>query len=196
VFAQPTTQQTAAITALEKRGARDTSVTETLTMANTAEAPDPMLVAVKAIDPAVYPFYGEVKLDPPAALRAVLDAGSAAVSDDLLIRLKARVGGTLRLGGQDFRIAAVLVSEPDRLTGSINVGPRVMISRAGLDRTGLISLGSRAAQRYLFLLPPRGSGCAAGAQRVEAGLSRGHDRRLPRDASHHSPAAWSAPPLS
>ncbi|MGC9950010.1 MAG: FtsX-like permease family protein [Bryobacteraceae bacterium] len=155
VFAQPTTEQTAAITALEKRGARDTSVTETLTMANTAEAPDPMLVAVKAIDPAVYPFYGEVKLDPPAALRAVLDAGSAAISDDLLIRLKARVGGTLRLGGQDFRIAAVLVSEPDRLTGSINVGPRVMISRAGLDRTGLISLGSRAAQRYLFLLPPR-----------------------------------------
>jgi putative ABC transport system permease protein len=153
VFAQPAPQQTAAIASLEKHGVRDTAVTETLTMANTAEVADPMLVAVKAIDPAVYPFYGEVKLDPPGALRAVLDTRSAAVSDDLLIRLKARVGGTLRLGGQDFRIAARLVSEPDRLTGSINVGPRVMISRVGLDRTGLIGLGSRAAQRYLFLLP-------------------------------------------
>ncbi len=38
-------------------------------MANTPEVAEPMLVSVKAIDPAAYPFYGEVKLDPPAALR-------------------------------------------------------------------------------------------------------------------------------
>ena len=44
------------------------------------------------------------------------------------------------------------------MTGSLNVGPRVMISREGLDRTGLISLGSRAAERFLFRLPPRRSG--------------------------------------
>ena len=156
VFGQSTPQQIAELQSLEKRGVRETSVTETLTMASTAEVPEPMLVSVKAIDPGVYPFYGEVKLDPPAPLRAVLDSHSAAVSDDLLFRLKTRVGGNLRLGGQDFRIAALLVSEPDRLTGSINIGPRVMISRDGLDRTGLISLGSRAAERYLFLLPPRG----------------------------------------
>ncbi len=156
VFAQPTAQQSAAIAGLEQRGVRDTSVTETLTMANSAEVPEPMLVSMKAVDPSVYPFYGEVKLDPPAPLRAILDDHAAAVSDDLLLRLKTHVGANLRLGGQDFRIAARLVSEPDRLTGSINVGPRVMISRQGLDRTGLISLGSRAAQRYLFVLPPAG----------------------------------------
>ena len=156
VFGLLTPQQAAAVAGLEQRGVRDTAVTETLSMANTDEVPEPLLVSVKAIDPAVYPFYGEVKLDPPAALRAVLDSRSAAVSDDLLFRLKTRVGGSLRLGGQDFRIAALLVSEPDRLTGSINIGPRVMISRQGLARTGLISIGSRAAERLLFLLPPRG----------------------------------------
>src|ERR1022692_4767320 len=48
VFGQPTPQQTAAIAGLEQRGVRDTSVTETLTMANTAEVPEPMLVSVKA----------------------------------------------------------------------------------------------------------------------------------------------------
>ena len=72
---------------------------------------------MKAIDPAVYPFYGEVKLDPPAALRHVLDSRSAAVSDDLLFRLKTRVGGNLRLGGQDFRIAGAAglrARPPDR----------------------------------------------------------------------------------
>jgi len=156
VFALPGPAQTAALESLAERGVRRTAITETLTMANTSQVQDPVLVSVKAIDPAVYPFYGEVKLDPRAPLRKVLDSRSAVVSDDLLIRLKAHVGDTLRIGGQDFRIAGLLVSEPDRMTGSLNVGPRVMISRLGLDRTGLISLGSRAAERYLFLLPPGG----------------------------------------
>jgi putative ABC transport system permease protein len=156
VFAMPTPEETAVMRDLEKRGLRRTHITETLTMASTPAVPDPVLVSVKAVDPAVYPFYGTVKLEPPAALRRVLDGRSAAVSDDLLIRLKARVGESVRLGGQDFRIAAVLVSEPDRMTGSLNIGPRVMISREGLGRTGLIGIGSRAAQRYLFRLPPAG----------------------------------------
>ena len=158
IFGQPSPQQAAELERLERLGVRETSVTETLTMASTAAVPEPMLVSVKAIDPALYPFYGAVKLDPPAALRAVLDSRSAVVSDDLLLRLKTGAGGNLRLGGKDFRIAARLVSEPDRLTGSLNVGPRVMISRSGLDRTGLISLGSRAAERYLFVLPPGAPG--------------------------------------
>src|SRR5579871_2357375 len=153
VFAQPTPEQAAILNGLEKQGSRMTEVTETLTMANTDAAPDPVLVAVKAVDPNVYPFYGAVQIDPPAALRSVLDGNSAVVSDDLLIRLRTHAGGVVRLGGQDFQIRGRLVSEPDRLTGSLNVGPRVIVSRAGLDRTGLISLGSRAAQRYLFRLP-------------------------------------------
>jgi putative ABC transport system permease protein len=156
VFALPDLPQAAVMQDLEKRGVRRTAVTETLTMANTAAVPEPVLVSVKAVDAAVYPFYGEVKLNPPASLRSLLDSRSAAVSDDLLIRLKARIGEQVRLGGQDFRIAATLVSEPDRITGSLNVGPRVLISREGLDRTGLIGVGSRAAQRFLFRLPPGG----------------------------------------
>ncbi|HLY18816.1 MAG TPA: FtsX-like permease family protein [Bryobacteraceae bacterium] len=156
VFATNTPQQDAVLLDLVKRGVRNTSITETLTMANTSAQPDPVLVSVKAVDPAVYPFYGEVKLDPPGVLRTVLDSQSAAVSEDLFIRLQAHPGDNLRLGGQEFRIAGRLESEPDRLTGSLNVGPRVMISRAGLERTGLISLGSRAAQRFLFLLAPGG----------------------------------------
>src|SRR5207302_3248935 len=99
---------------------------------------------------------GAVRLDPPRPLREALDARSVVVSDDLLIRLKVRTGDMLRIGGQDFRIAGVVASEPDRMTGSLNVGPRVMISREGLERTGLISIGSRAAERFLFKLPATG----------------------------------------
>ncbi len=108
------------------------------------------------MDPAAYPYYGVVKLNPPRPLREALDAQSVVVSDDLLVRLNVRTGDMLHIGGQDFRIAGVMVSEPDRMTGSLNVGPRVMITRQGLDRTGLITPGSRAAERYLFALPAQG----------------------------------------
>jgi putative ABC transport system permease protein len=40
------------------------------------------------------------------------------------------------------------------LSGTFNVGPRLLISRDGLERTGLITLGSRASRRLLFRLGP------------------------------------------
>ncbi len=36
----------------------------------------------------------------------------------------------------------------------MNVGPRLMMSRAGLERTELMQPGSRAAERFLFRIPP------------------------------------------
>jgi putative ABC transport system permease protein len=156
VFALPNAEQEAALHDLDARGVRRTWITETVTMASSAATPDPLLISVKAVDPAAYPYYGVVKLNPPRPLREALDANSVVVSDDLLVRLNVRTGDTLHIGGQDFRIAGVVTSEPDRMTGSLNVGPRVMITRAGLDRTGLISTGSRAAERYLFALPATG----------------------------------------
>jgi putative ABC transport system permease protein len=157
VFSLPTPEQDAALHELEREGVRRTWITETVTMASSAATPDPLLLSVKAVDPGVYPFYGVVKLNPPRPLGEALDARSVVVSDDLLLRLKVAIGDTLRIGGQDFRISGVVVSEPDRMTGSLNVGPRVMVTREGLDRTGLIGVGSRAAERYLFMLPATGA---------------------------------------
>jgi putative ABC transport system permease protein len=156
VFALPTPAQQTVLDRLAAQGVRRTWITETVTMASSAATPNPLLTSVKAVDPSAYPFYGEVKLSPSQPLARALDDRSVVVSDDLLLRLDTRVGDTLHLGGQDFRIAGVVVSEPDRMTGSLNVGPRVMITRQGLDRTGLISLGSRASERYLFRLPAAG----------------------------------------
>jgi putative ABC transport system permease protein len=166
VFALPTAEQEAALRGLGARGVRRTWITETVTMASSASLDNPLLISVKAVDPAAYPFYGVVKLNPPRPLREALDEGTVVVSDDLLIRLNVRTGDMLRIGGQDFRIAGVVVSEPDRMTGSLNVGPRVMITRAGLDRTGLITAGSRAAERYLFALPAQGGPDVAEARAV------------------------------
>jgi putative ABC transport system permease protein len=155
VFAMPSPEQQEVLDGLAARGVRRTWITETVTMASSAGMPDPVLISVKAVDPAAYPYYGQVKLNPPRPLRAALDANSVVVSDDLLMRLNVRTGDMLHIGGQDFRIAGVVTAEPDRMTGSLNVGPRVMVTRAGLDRTGLIGVGSRAAERYLFALPAK-----------------------------------------
>ncbi|HLK66726.1 MAG TPA: FtsX-like permease family protein [Bryobacteraceae bacterium] len=168
VFSLNTPDQEATLQQLDREGVRRTWITETVTMASSATTPDPLLISVKAVDPDAYPFYGVVKLNPPQSLRAALDTRSVVVSEDLLIRLKVSVGDTLHIGGQDFRIAGVVVSEPDRMTGSLNVGPRVMITRDGLARTGLISLGSRAAERNLFRLPPGMSLSAVRATLKEA----------------------------
>ena len=148
-FAMPTAQEDAALDALP--GVERTLITETFSMASTTAADvTPLLVSIKAVDPAKYPYYGEVKLAPEMALPAALTADSVVVGDDLLIRMHLKVGDTIRVGGQDFRIAAAVVSEPDRMSGSMNIGLRLMMSRDAFARTGLMQLGSRAAERVLF----------------------------------------------
>jgi putative ABC transport system permease protein len=151
VFEQPTAEQEALFARLEQQGVRHTWVTETVTMMG-HEGGYPVLVSVKAVDPHLYPFYGALSLDPPRRLKEVLQPDKIAVSEDLLIRLDIKRGDVVKLGAAEFTIAAVVLSEPDRMTGSLNVGPRVLITREGLDRAGLVKAGSRSAQRYLFRL--------------------------------------------
>ena len=114
----------------------------------------PVLVSIKAVDPAKYPYYGEVKLDPPMPLAQALTPDTVAAGEDLLIRVGVKTGDLVRVGGQDFRVAAMVVSEPDRMSGSLNIGLRLMMSREAFERTGLMQVGSRAAERYLFKLDP------------------------------------------
>ena len=122
-------------------------------MASAPPDPVPLLVSLKAVDPGEYPYYGNAELEPGMSLRQALDGDSAVVAEEFLIRLKAAVGQTLRLGGRNFRIAAVLKQEPDRISAGAGLGPRVIISRAALERTGLLAPGSRASQRLLLELP-------------------------------------------
>jgi putative ABC transport system permease protein len=153
-FQLPTEAQTNEMNRLRKLGVAKTQVTETLTMASPPNGAAPLLISVKAVDPAVYPFYGTVKFNPPMDIRQALKPDAIAVSDGVLLRLNAHVGDSVRIGGQPFQIVAEVTNEPDRMTGSINVGPRVMMSREGLARTGLLIAGSRAAERFLFKVPP------------------------------------------
>lgn len=155
MFQQPDDDQQKRLNALRANGTRFTPVTEMAGMATAANSLDPLLVALKAIDPAQYPYYGAVQLTPALPLQQAIGGDNVAVGDDLLIRLKLHVGDRIQLGDATLRIAAVDVSEPDRLSGSFAAGPRVLMTLDQLERTHLLAEGSRAGQRYLFKLPRR-----------------------------------------
>jgi putative ABC transport system permease protein len=151
----PLPEQIAAMQKLGDRVGWLTRATEIVSMGGSDRQKVPQLVSVKAIDPAVYPFYGKLSLSPDVPLRQLLcDDSSVIVTQELLIRMKVRTGDSIRLGGKSFRIAGILRGEPDRLASGFGPGMRVLMTRQGLARTGLISYGSRAAQRFLFKLKP------------------------------------------
>ena len=170
LFNLPDRDEQAAIDALAADGAQVTLVTETVSMMSTGARP--LMVSVKAVDPSLYPFYGRLETRPPADPAAILDGDTVIVTDDLLLRLGAAVGDQVKLGDALFTIAATIAVEPDRMTGSLNVGPRVMLSHQALDRSGLIVRGSRASQRYLFKLPAEGLTIETARKRLEATFRR------------------------
>ncbi len=142
---------------LECEGIRWTQVTETVSMASTVENPNPLLVSLKAVDPAQYPYYGTVKLASGASFSQVLRDNTALVADDFLLRMHAQLGDTLKLGNSKFRIVDVVRSEPDRLSSTLGMGPRVIITQHALAASGLMGQGSRANLRILFRLPEEAS---------------------------------------
>ena len=158
MFQQPTPEQQKGLDEIAASGVEITPVTELLSMASSAKTLDPLLVSLKAVDPTMYPFYGDVELAPATPLRTTLTPETVVVADDLLVRLNLKVGDQLKVGTQLFRIASVVVNEPDRLSSNFAAGPRVLISRAGLDASGLLAPGSHAGQRYLFKVPKPNNG--------------------------------------
>ncbi|WP_374332896.1 ABC transporter permease, partial [Aestuariivirga sp.] len=116
-----------------------------LTRDNTA------LVEVKAVD-GNYPLYGTLALDggmPLSEAIATKDGlGGAAVDPLLLGRLGLKLGDTVKLGNAEVQIRAVIKTEPDRLSDTLVIGPRFMISPATLEATQIVQPGSLVTYRY------------------------------------------------
>ena len=155
VYQQPPADEMSKMLALSSRFGSMTRVTELESMAASAKDGIPQMISIKAVDPNYYPFYGNLKLTPAEPLGDLLkDSASVVVTPELLMRLRVTPGDTIRLGGQDYKITGTLLTEPDRLASGFRPGMRVLMSREGLSRSGLIQFGSRAAERFLFKLKP------------------------------------------
>jgi len=130
---QLSASELSSLTQLLPPGARETEVTQTVSMASTPQDPNPLLVSLKIVDPAQYPFYGSVALAGGGALRNKLNDATIIVGPDFLIRLRTQVGGQVQIGSLTLTVADVVTGEPDALTQQFNLGPRVIITRTAAE---------------------------------------------------------------
>ncbi len=145
------------------------------------------LVEIKAVG-ADYPTAGSAVLDPPGTLAGALAErdGAYGIAADAAIeaRLGLHAGDALRIGDARFVLRAVLVSEPDKLAAGIGFGPRVLMSEAALQASGLVAPGSLVRNLYRVALPDAAPGQPASGAAV---------RGLVADAARAFPeAGWEA----
>ena len=128
------------------------------------------LVELKAVDGA-YPMLGTLALDPNVPLAGVLaerDGGfGAAVDSVLLARLDLKIGDRVTVGSATFQIRSVVTTEPDKLGGGVGLGPRFLVSEAGLRATELLQPGSLVRWIYRVKLPDTASGARAATALVD-----------------------------
>lgn len=140
--------------ALQRHG---TLAEVTLLRGMTRAGGESALAEVKGVDER-YPRAGSVKLTgisgpetrPLATLLAPDSAGRPGLIAEptLAGRLNLKLGDALTLGEGQFHLAALLEAEPDKLSSGIGFGPRVIVARAALTRTGLIQPGALTRYQY------------------------------------------------
>jgi len=77
------------------------------------------------------------------------DPGTAWLSRAGTDTLNARIGDRIAIGESGFRLAALVVQEPDAALDYFNLAPKVFINLADLDATGLVQEGSRIEHRLV-----------------------------------------------
>jgi len=138
-------------------GAERTDIEETVTIVAAppragGQPGRSQLVELKAVS-GNYPFYGQLVIEPRHPLSQLLTPQTTVVASELLARLGLEVGDSLRIGGKPFQIAGIVLSEPDRISISMTLGPRLFLSGAGFRRAGLAGYGSRIEHRTLLKVP-------------------------------------------
>ena len=133
-------------------------------MARRVDGSDQALVDLRGVD-AAYPLVGSVKLNGSSLDEAIRREGGAIVDPILLERLNLKIGDPVSIGTLQVPIRAAIETEPDKLTESFTVGPRVLVSLETLRRSGLADPGSLVRWRYALKL-------ADGAGQTDAGLVR------------------------
>jgi putative ABC transport system permease protein len=121
-----------------------------------AENGNSVLVEAKAVEGS-YPVHGQAVTQPSATIAAhlaVRDGVPGAVADPILFaRLGVSPGAVVTFGTQPIRLAAELVSEPDKLAGGVGFGPRLIVGQDALRTSGLLQPGSLVRWSYRVTLP-------------------------------------------
>ena len=144
------------------------------------------LAQVKAVSSG-YPLRGRLRTQAglesdPVDAAGGPPAGEVWVEVRLLGQLDVSVGDVLNVGNARLPIGAVLNHEPDRSTNLFQLAPRLMLSRADLAATGLVSPASRV--RHAWLLAGEPETIARWKTRLERSLG---ERATVRDTRNARP---------
>lgn len=127
-------------------------ISEVVTLRGMASAKgEAALAEIKAAD-ALYPLYGSVRLEGGGDAPAMLARGEGLADSLLFQRLGLSVGDKVKLGDAEIVLAGVIAKEPDRISSGFALGPRLLVSRETLDKTGLLRPGSLANLRLRVAL--------------------------------------------
>lgn len=142
------------------------------------------LAEVKAVSVG-YPLRGTLQISsapfaPTHTAPAIPQSGEVWLDERLLQTLGLSVGEQLQLGATTFRIAQVLVDEPDRAGELFSIAPRLLMNIADLAATQLVQPGSRI--EYRLLLAGEAAPLSAFKAWAEALLSGGEKGQGVREA--------------
>jgi putative ABC transport system permease protein len=124
---------------------------EIFSMSYLKKTDDSQFVRVKALE-GNFPFYGELKTDPPEAYNIFRNEKGALVDDGMMLQYGLQVGDSIRLGESTFVISGRLQSLFGGFGGS-GFAPTVYIGLNDLDSTKLVQPGSLLDYAFYFKVP-------------------------------------------
>jgi len=111
------------------------------------------LVEVKAVD-APYPLYGDVVVLNPQDAGPLWRKPDVVLAQPVLLdRLGLKIGDPLKIGDATVTIGGTLGEQPDRLADRLSYGPKLLMSRETLAKTGLVQPGSLIRWIYRVKMP-------------------------------------------
>lgn len=141
-----------ALTRLRAAGVASAQSVSTTTMATFGNG-SRRLMQVAAVEGG-FPFYGEVETVPAGAFAQLAEGRSAIVEETALTQAGLAVGGEIKLGAATFTIVGVLKKYPGQSPFASMFAPRVQLSMAGLEATGLLKKGSFSQHTFYLKLAP------------------------------------------
>ncbi len=165
-------------------------LTDTLRVRAMASGPagegDRRLAEVRGVD-AAYPLAGSVKLrgEPSLAKATAVIGGvaGAALEPELMDRLHLARGQRVLIGDTPFIVRAAVADEPDRLGRGFALGPGILVSKAVLERSGLISQDALFGETVRIALPSSASPAKVAAALARAFPNGGFRARGSNDAA-------------
>lgn len=112
-----------------------------------------LLAEITAVEPG-YPLRGRTRIardrTSPDQVPSAIPADGMIWGDERLIgQLGLNVNDDVKIGERTFKLAALLTQDPSLTLSVLGMGPRIIMPRADVDSTGLISAGSRVVHRLL-----------------------------------------------